>query len=289
MASDIFRSLIEQKIDIFASTFGDNANKLFKSNNKLIHPLEYGMYRERCARELLSFTCDKDIGISDGFLISNKNHVSTQCDLIMYQKNTIPVIDNGISNFFPIEVVKGIGEIKSDLTKKEFGAALVKMAGNKQMFEERSRTGKDKMILEEKDEIFSFLICNKLNFDWKNLDFDQIYQSIENRKLRHNMILSLQDGLILYKIDFNKTSSISRECFKEIVDQVKPIVWFYPHHTVMDETFYCDPEFMDIDYADKYRHIIYFLHGIQNIMFLQNEYKLDIGSYLTNDAIELRN
>lgn len=44
MASDIFRSLIEQKIDIFASTFGDNANKLFKSNNKLIHPLEYGMY-----------------------------------------------------------------------------------------------------------------------------------------------------------------------------------------------------------------------------------------------------
>lgn len=289
MASDIFRTLIEQKIDIFASTFGEKANNLFKSNDKLIHPLEYGMYRERCAKELLAFTCDKDIGISDGFLISNKNHVSTQCDLIMYQKNTIPIIDNGISNFFPIEVVKGIGEIKSDLTRKEFDAALVKMARNKQMFEERSKTGKAESILGEKDEIFSFLICNRLKFDLKNLDFDEIYQSIKIRKFRHNMILSLQDGLILYKIDFNKTPSIMEKCFREMVEHVEPVLWFYPHHTVKNETVYCDSEFMDIDDTDKYRHIIYFLHGIQNIMFLQNEYKLDIGSYLTDEAIKLRN
>lgn len=30
MASDIFRNLIEQKIDVFANTFGDSANILFK-------------------------------------------------------------------------------------------------------------------------------------------------------------------------------------------------------------------------------------------------------------------
>ena len=44
MASDIFRSIVEQKIDVFASTFGDDANRLFKRDEKLIHPLEYGMY-----------------------------------------------------------------------------------------------------------------------------------------------------------------------------------------------------------------------------------------------------
>lgn len=30
MASDILRSIIERKVDVFASLFGDDANKLFK-------------------------------------------------------------------------------------------------------------------------------------------------------------------------------------------------------------------------------------------------------------------
>ena len=95
MASDIFRNIIEQKIDVFASTFGNDANKLFKKDSKLIHPLEYGMYRERCAKELLSFICDRSMAISDGFMISSENHVSTQCDIIMYQRDTMSIIDNG--------------------------------------------------------------------------------------------------------------------------------------------------------------------------------------------------
>lgn len=120
MASDIFRNIIEQKIDVFASTFGNDANKLFKKDSKLIHPLEYGMYRERCAKELLSFICDRSMAISDGFMISSENHVSTQCDIIMYQRDIMPIIDNGITNFFSVEIVGCIGEVKSTLKMGDF-------------------------------------------------------------------------------------------------------------------------------------------------------------------------
>ena len=193
MASDIFRNIVEQKINIFVSTFGENANNLFKIDNKLIHPLEYGMYRERCAKELLGFICDKSIAISDGFIISADNNVSTQCDIIMYQRDTMSIIDNGISNFFPVEIVKCIGEIKSTLNKNDLRKALVKMAQNKQMFLQRRGAQKPLASLKEKDEIVSFLICNKLSFDIDKLDFDEIYEEIPDIRFRHNMILSLQD------------------------------------------------------------------------------------------------
>ena len=151
MASDIFRSIVEQKIDVFASTFGDDANKLFKKDSKLLHPLEYGMYRERCAKELIGITSDKSIAISEGFMISSENNVSKQCDIIMYQRDTMPIIDNGITNFFPVEIVKCIGEVKSTLNKSEFKKALIKMANNKKMFLERKGGQKSEFILEEKD------------------------------------------------------------------------------------------------------------------------------------------
>lgn len=57
------------------------------------------MYKERCIKELLSFVSSKSVGISDGFLITSKNSVSTQCDIVMYDKDTIPLIDNGIATF----------------------------------------------------------------------------------------------------------------------------------------------------------------------------------------------
>ena len=66
-----------------------------------------------------------------------KNSVSTQCDIVMYDKDTIPLIDNGIAHFYPVEIVKGIGEVKSTLNKVEFTKALVKLARNKLLYQER--------------------------------------------------------------------------------------------------------------------------------------------------------
>lgn len=287
MASDIFRSIVEQKIDVFASTFGNDSNKLFKRDNKIIHPLEYGMYRERCAKELLELICNKSTAISDGFMISSENHVSTQCDIIMYLRDTMPIIDNGITNFFPVEIVKCIGEVKSTLNKSDFEKALIKMAKNKKMFMDRKGGQKPSIGFEEKDEIVSFLICNNLSFNIDTLDFDNIYREIEDVRYRHNMILSLQDGLFLYEFDPEQVPEIVKKAFCDIFEPEK-ILWFFSHSTVEGQVYKCKPKFMKVDTEDVYKHIIHFLNGVTNAMYAQREYTLDIGNYLTDDALQPR-
>lgn len=290
MASDIFRNIVEQRINIFVSTFGKDVNKLFKIDNRLIHPLEYGMYKERCVKELLEFICDRSTAISDGFIISADNNVSTQCDIIMYQSDIMPVIDNGISKFFPVEIVKCIGEVKSILDKAAFCEALVKMAQNKKMFLQRRGANTSFVPLREKDEIISFLICNKLNFNIEKLDFDKIYKEIPDIRFRHNMILSLQDGLFIYEFDAANAPELLKKSFTEVVKEVQPIMWYFPHISVTNYPLYkCKSKMIKPDEKDVYHHIIHFLNGLQNAMFKQSEYKMDIGNYLTNDAIALQN
>ena len=42
------------------------------------------------------------------------------------------------------------------------------------------------------DQIFSFIICQKLNFKVSNLDFDEIYDKDILDQDKHNMILSIR-------------------------------------------------------------------------------------------------
>lgn len=120
--SHIFRTILERKIDVFVGTYSDDGNSLFKNKDtgKLIHPGEYGMYREQTFKELLRVITCKDMDISDGFIITSKDEISTQCDIVIYNHNAIPLIDNGIEKFYPIEEVNGIEEVKSDLSYKDF-------------------------------------------------------------------------------------------------------------------------------------------------------------------------
>lgn len=290
MASDIFRNIIEQKIDVFASSFGDSASNIFTIGNKLIHPLEYGIYKERCAKELLSYTTNKNIGISDGFIISANNNVSTQCDIIMYQNNTLPMIDNGITNFYPIEIIKGIGEVKSNLNRKEFKKALVKMAANKKMFLDRKGTlQKEKANSCEFDEIFSFLICNKLAFNIESIDYDDIYADVPDIRMRHNIILSLQDGCLAYCIEPSKFPAKQKEHFLAVggIKDANPFIWPYPHHTQKGEIYVCSPIILHIDENDKYKHIISFLTNIRSLLKHQKEYEFDFVEYLNENIARL--
>ena len=289
MSSDIFRNIIEQKIDIFASTFGDSASNIFTRDNKIIHPLEYGMYKERCAKELLSFTVNKGIGISDGFLITSNNKVSTQCDIVMYRNDTIPLIDNGITNFYPIEIVKGIGEIKSVLSKTEFAKALVKLANNKKMFEERKGIlESNRVISKEYDSIFSFLICNKVSFDIEKIDYNEIYKEIPI-EYRHNAILSLQDGLYIYELCFAELPEKQKERFVNIGGNVNvgAVQWYYPHHTEEEECYICNNSFVPIDKADKYTHIIDFLICIRTLLRDVYNYDFDLVEYLCTNISKI--
>lgn len=158
MSSEILKKIFEEKVNAFVNSFEDTASSIFKKDDLIFHPLDYGMYKEKVTKEFLKFIFNKNIGVSDGFLITSKDNVSTQCDIIIYRNNIFPLIDDGIANFYPIEIVEGIGEVKSTLSKNKFSEALIKMANNKKLFEERvGRVNKKLKNFGECNEIFSFL------------------------------------------------------------------------------------------------------------------------------------
>ena len=85
MPNDIFDSLLREQIDIFKQSFTNTSSTLFKSNttSKLIHPGEFGRYREEISKRFLRFIIPSKLDFGDGFLINTNNEVSTQCDIIV--------------------------------------------------------------------------------------------------------------------------------------------------------------------------------------------------------------
>ena len=191
-----------------------------------------------------------------------------------------------------MEIVKGIGEIKSTLTKEKFIEALVKLAKNKKMFIERKGPIKDNgqgaPIFEEHKEIFSFLICNKLAFDISKIDFNEIYKEIPDIQYRHNMILSLQDGLFCYELDYSKLPPKQRKAHVSIGGKdVGPTMWYYPHRTVLGECYICPSHFQEIDSEDEYEHVMKFLINVRMLLASNCEYVLDFIPYLSSNMAEL--
>lgn len=283
MGSHIFKNILERKIDIFANTYGADSNTIFRLDEKLFHPLEYGIYREKCFKELLQFVVDKNVGITDGFIISAQNSVSTQCDVILYESNVIPLIDNNIAKFFPVEIVKGIGEIKSNLSKAQFTEALQKLARNKMLTEERRgivsyREG----FFGEYEYLTSFLVCNKLNFDISSIDFkEDIYKDIP-RQFWHNVILSLEDGFISYMLDFKELPKPMQANFIANRGNINapPVIWQYPIHIENENQFDCPYNIIGARSHNKYHHVMHFLTSIKSNLENQTQFEFDLIEYL---------
>src|SRR5690606_38114624 len=99
-----------------------------------------------------------------------------------------PLIENSEKQrFYPVETVAAIVEIKSDHSKSDFKTALNKLARNKRLKEnmsnpvkiKRDKDGNFDPINFPYDNIFSILICNKLNFNLDVLseELDEFYES----------------------------------------------------------------------------------------------------------------
>ena len=193
------------------------AEEIFIDEGKLYHPGEFGRFRERLSSKLFKTILTQNLEIKEGFIISKDNHKSTQCDLIIYDKINTPVFKTEDNFFVPIETVVGIGEIKSTLSKTQFKEALLKLSENKKIRDHADgariniNQNNDFNPQEEwSDNIFSFLICKKLDFDINTVNFDEIYDETELR-FRHNLILSVEDGLFYYYLNFdmfNETKKI---------------------------------------------------------------------------------
>ncbi|KQO29075.1 hypothetical protein ASF10_22640 [Flavobacterium sp. Leaf82] len=212
MSSKIFDALLNEKIDFFKNSFSNNSEIYFDSNRKLISPLEYGMYKEHACKEFLKFIIPSRYRIDDGFVINANEQITTQCDIVIYDSNNTPLFESGIKQrFFPMETVLAIGEVKSTLSKRELKNAINKLAKSKSIRKEnqnpsiiyRKTTETFKEYNHPFDQIISFIICQKLKFKVTDIDFDTLYDKEIPVTDRHNMILSIEDGLFLYRHSIN--------------------------------------------------------------------------------------
>ncbi len=208
----IYKQLLKIKIDKFIYDF-NSSKKVFedlKKKNKLLHPGEYGTFRENICKEILEFAIPQKFSISTGFLINSYDEVSTQCDVVIYDLNNTPLITEGNNNrFFPVEPVLAIGEMKSSLSIQDLCDALVKISNIKKLkridqifcinhVESEIHNPQSNPF----DTIFTFIICEKIdgfNFDKLKEKIVETYKQNEIPSyLFHNVILSLNDGVIIY-------------------------------------------------------------------------------------------
>lgn len=214
----IYKNILDSKIDKFIVDFYQ-AKELFEDferRNKLIHPGEFGMFRERLAEDVIKFAIPAKYETGTGFLINSLDQVSSQCDIIIFDHNNTPLIENNSElRFFPVETVIGIGEVKSNLSIKDLSEAAVKLALNKKMrqiqngfcLNDSAKEGFDPEN-NAHDNLFSFLICNEIeSFDEKRI-IELLNKRYEDNGIevqyRHNIIVSLRNGVFGYREKVDK-------------------------------------------------------------------------------------
>jgi len=221
MPNRVFTKLIEEKIEIFKSAFS-NAKEIFydSTTGKLIHPGEFGVYREKAVIDFLKSFIPNKFQIDSGFVLNNNDEISHQCDLIIFDSTLTPNIHSSNNQrFFPIETVVAVGEVKSVINSMaELRKAVIKLSNIKMMRERIVEPFVDQPVIigtkreyhpivNVYDQVCTFLICEKFGFDIKDKFFrpndvmSYLYEDIKEARYRHNFILSIEDGLFLYLDD----------------------------------------------------------------------------------------
>ncbi len=211
MSSEIFDALLREKADLFRAAFSTVSTEVFYDpvKKRLRHAGEYGMFREAIVRDFLRFVIPRSLDISTGFVITSMNDVSTQCDVIVFDSKMTPLYQEGDrQRFFPVESISCVGEVKSTLSKKELAIALNKLAATKALSERISHPrvlrrypeGEFDPINHPDDLVPTILICQKLNFDLSSIhnEVDDLYDSTVLHRHKHNVVLSIEDGLLSY-------------------------------------------------------------------------------------------
>jgi hypothetical protein len=217
--NSIFTTLFGQQVAAFRNAYSEIAKAIFvdPASGRPSHPGEYGGYREAILQNFLRHFVPARLDMGAGFLISADGGLSTQLDLVLFDGASAPRLEsNSHQRFFPVEAVVGIGEAKSSLTKAQFKEAINKLAAAKQLTErivEAVPIRRDAVLksapfnraVHAYDQIVSFLVCDSLEFDAIRLpdDIEEMYPPDLPHRCRHNLVLSLRDGLLAY-VDKNK-------------------------------------------------------------------------------------
>jgi hypothetical protein len=278
MSNKIFQTILDRKIEYFVQSFVIDAKSIFYKDDKLFHPGEYGKFRESTLKELLKLVIPTSLQIGEGFVITSNDKVSTQCDVVIFDNENLPLLNDGIYQFYTIESTLAIGEVKSDLNKTQFKDALIKLAKNKMLQDDRiENIKKRKSNSKENEHLFTFLICRKFQFGCK-IDFSDIYEDIP-QKYWHNCILSIEDGIFHYNFPVLNLSQKLKEHYMKILGMNLNLFWDYPIHQEDEIEYLCFQSFTPVNLSDKQKHIIFFIKCIINSLDTKTTYNTEFLSY----------
>ena len=211
-------TLLNENIRLFASAFCDSSRELFVDRDgQLVHPGEFGTFREALTCDYLKAFVPQRLGIDSGFVVTASGKISSQCDIVIYDRSVTPLIQNANrQKFFPVESVCAVGEVKSVLTLSKLKSTLRKLAEVKMLRDSLSSPsyvhcskieGASKAIFaperDELDQFVTFLVCERFDFDLQQNAKEILNCYVETSpiipvNLRHNMVLSIENGLLTY-------------------------------------------------------------------------------------------
>lgn len=285
MGNKVFDTILSRKIESFVSTFVEDSKSIFFNGKQLIHPGEFGRYRENSIKDLLQILTKYKV--SDGFIITASDKISTQCDIVIYDNFDFPVLENNLTQFFSIESVISIGEVKSTLNKKDFKNALIKLAENKKLSEDIHGKAKVKTNGDEYNHPISFLVCKNLNFDIFKIDFEEIYKDIP-KIYWHNFILVVEQGLYTYEFNFQDLNETDKDLhidlgFTSDISAFVEAPLFSYNKTIYE----CTSVFIKLEKIDKFKHIKFFITAFSQAITRKTIYQTQIIHYIGYGQVSL--
>ncbi|AWK82585.1 DUF6602 domain-containing protein [Photobacterium damselae] len=206
MSNEIFKALAKDRIEKLKQAYNTSKEIFWDSDaEKLIHPGEFGEYREKSVIELIELFIPQNLKISEGFIITSNGEISTQCDIIVYDPNSCPkLVDSAHQKFFPVECVIAVGEVKSNIRSPlECSKIINKLAKIKKLKESivepspyRIYKNRDfNPAVSPFDNIYTFVICKHLPKMPKN---GYTYGSDIEYRHRHNLLIGIDNGYACY-------------------------------------------------------------------------------------------
>ncbi len=215
MSNTKYKNALSRKIKIFKEDFLSFSREQYTDNDgKLIHPGEFGTSRENICRELFESIIQNGKSIdTKGFIMNANDEITGEQDLIFYSKADTPLLTLGNDKFFPVETVIAVGQVKSVIrTKSDLKNALDKLMKVKSI---RDNMGHESVLHRSQDlwdgrsgyfkeifydQVFTFLICEKIDFDITAEEIGLLYDKNTPQYLKHNIILDLSKGIYGYRI-----------------------------------------------------------------------------------------
>lgn len=181
-----------------------------------------GSGREQSARQKLKLILPAGVGIGSGFIIDSYGNTSNQCDIILYEENFALRFNpnNDINNiYYNCESVIAVGEVKSDVSKKELLDSIQKLRIVKSM--QRRDDGRSfrkyfssqavdellgpgtrdyKVKTSPLKQIYTFLLCKDLNLKTTDI-FKLLNEECKEDWEYPNRIISTSGAYIGYLKD----------------------------------------------------------------------------------------